>query len=45
MREKIESLIVLDVVSDFADKGYVFADFLKVSKRFKYICFYIFHIN
>lgn len=42
---EIECLIVLDCAFDFAEKAYVFANFLKVGKKFKYLCFYIFHIN
>ena len=37
-------LIVIDDVSDVADKSNNFSNFLTVSRKFGYICVYIFHI-
>ena len=39
-----DNLIVFDDMSTIADRSKVFAHFLTVSRKFKYICVYIFHI-
>ena len=36
-------LIVMDNVSDFADKSDIFANFLTVSLKFNFTCIYVFH--
>ena len=42
--KKFDKLIVMDDVSGLADKSNDFANFLTVSRKFGYICLYIFHI-
>ena len=42
--KKIDQLIVMDDVSGLADKSNDFNNFLTVSRKFGYICLYIFHI-
>ena len=42
--KKFDKLIVMDDVSGLADKSNDFADFLTVSRKFGFICLYIFHI-
>ena len=42
--KKFFKLIVMDDVSDLADKLNDFANFLTVSRKFRYICLYIFHV-
>ena len=42
--KKLDKLIVMDNVSGLADKSNDFASFLTVSRKFCYICLYIFHI-
>ena len=43
-RTKYDSLVVFDDMSTIADKSRGFAHFLTVSRKFNYICVYIFHI-
>ena len=42
--KKFDRLIVMDDVSSLADKSKNFVNFLTVSRKFGYICLYIFHI-
>ena len=42
--KKFDRLIVMDDVSGLADKSKNFVNFLTVSRKFGYICLYIFHI-
>ena len=42
--KKFDKLIVRDDVSGLADKSNNFANFLTISRKFGYICLYIFHI-
>ena len=42
--KKFDKLIVMDNVSGLADKSNDFSNFLTVSRKFGYICLYIFHI-
>ena len=42
--KKIDKLIVMDNVSVLADKSNDFSNFLTPSRKFGYICLYIFHI-
>ena len=42
--KKLDKLIVMDNVSGLADKSNDFANFLTVSRKFGYICLYIFDI-
>ena len=42
-KKKIDQLIVMDGVSGLADKSNDFSKFLTVSRKFGYMCLYIFY--
>ena len=45
INKRFDKFIVMDNVSGLADKSNDFSNFLTVSRKFGYICLYIFHIN